>query len=112
MKFLSFQKVHYNVNEEKRTVCCVITAVIHSRRVICFVGKANCSDEDKFNIELGKKIAFLRAKKQAYAEASNILKRMKAFAKKRLETYEMYEKRYKKERETDSDYLNILINSL
>lgn len=73
-------KSKFHVNEEKKTVTCVMdtacdfyntpvgdklwrTEDIADAQI--FVGKAICSEKDKFDIEKGKKIAQARARKEA-----------------------------------------------
>ena len=48
--------MEFTVNEEKRTVVCMVVA--HGRR---FYGVAKCLDKDTFDIETGKVIAQMRA---------------------------------------------------
>lgn len=83
--------VEYFVNEEKKIVVCKFTgcgcALSHDMYLKGYpchpdfhiddtiIGKAKCSEEDTFDIELGKKIAY----KRAYAKM--IEKKRKALAK-------------------------------
>lgn len=54
--------VHYRVNKERRTVKCTLIdfpgGVVRKS-----VGIATCSPDDDWNEEVGKKIAFIRARK-------------------------------------------------
>lgn len=77
------EKVFYYVNEDKRVVTCVIypdacrlKAFVHRKGENVFwlghdyfpsqphkyVGVAKCHPDDEFNIEVGKKLAFMRAR--------------------------------------------------
>lgn len=83
--------VEYFVNEEKKIVVCKFThcrcALNHDMRVKGYpchedfeiddviIGKAKCSEEDTFDVEIGKKIAY----KRAYAKM--VEKKSKALAK-------------------------------
>jgi len=69
--------VRYFVDEEKKIVVCKIECCCHELIIDmarkgwpgdealllnhCYTGKAKCSSEDTFDVELGKKIAFKRA---------------------------------------------------
>lgn len=64
---LENKEINTYVNEEKGTIACVIKV----NRLLGynkFVGKAKCLPEDKFDVELGKKLASARAY-QKYDEA-------------------------------------------
>lgn len=76
-----FVETKFNVNEEKNVVTCVIKAYLNpvSRQDILFFdekayevfvvhGCAKCHPDDKFSLEIGKRIAESRAKKAVYQE--------------------------------------------
>lgn len=64
---LENKEINTYVNEEKGTIACVIkvNGLLGYNK---FVGKAKCLPEDKFDVELGKKLASARAW-QKYDEA-------------------------------------------
>lgn len=72
------------VNEEKRTVTCVLegllTPMIDDNTFLCLpseifkgVGVAKCDDKDVFDENRGKRIALARAENNAYIDAMNYL---------------------------------------
>lgn len=92
------EKVFYYVNEDKRAVTCVIYPdafrlkdFIHRKsedvfwlghdyfpaRPSKYVGVAKCHPDDEFNVEVGKKLAFMRARdkcdKAFFADLQNAI---------------------------------------
>lgn len=53
------KKYHFYYNEENRTVVCTTTYKGQMVR-----GIAKCSEDDSFNLDTGKKLAYLRCKKK------------------------------------------------
>ena len=68
-EYTKIQQSKIFVNEEKRTVVCVLDTMLGT-----FKGKAVCSPNDTFDVSAGKKIAFNRAIIQANAYAKRTLK--------------------------------------
>lgn len=90
---VQFNETKFVVNEEKKTVTCVINAQVTTTSgqdevVYCefsgnsltkpylSIGVAKCSDDDKFNEELGKRIAESRAKAKVYEEGMSRIKQI------------------------------------
>lgn len=82
-----FDETKFNVNEEKNVVTCVIKAHFKSEGtqreisvswgsdifdMFTVHGCAKCHPEDKFSIEIGKRIAESRAKKRIYQKGFEI----------------------------------------
>ena len=72
--------IRFSVNEEKRTVVCIIHTVIDYEMPFAFCnggdevivkGIAKCSKDDKFDVTLGKRIAESRAKVALFRELKN-----------------------------------------
>lgn len=92
-----FENVQYFVNEEKRVVVCKIyddpesviddmakynmvpgsmEAYLYALGPSMFVGKAKCSAEDVFDVELGKRIAYKRAVAKMFQSKQKTLHRI------------------------------------
>ena len=92
---LKIEKIDYRVNEEKRTVACILTCDMQLRKhpaydnYICYQwtkimpkvnssgrftvsATAKCYEGDTFNVETGKRIAESRAKKKAFGIARKV----------------------------------------
>ena len=92
---LKIEKIDYRVNEEKRTVACILTCNMQLRKHPAYAmhfysqwrkrmpkvdcnGKftvsatAKCSEDDTFDVEVGKRIAESRAKQKAFGIAGRV----------------------------------------
>lgn len=71
---LRFLDTEYYVNDDKKTVVCVITvsSKYFDGMLQVFSAKSKCSPEDKFDVVKGKRIAESRAKAKAYKAIRNI----------------------------------------
>lgn len=83
--------VEYFINEEKKTVICKLTNCYNSLQCdMCkagwdfhpdlflndsYIGKAKCSDEDTFDVEFGKKLAYQRAVVKLNTAKTKVLRR-------------------------------------
>lgn len=88
-------KTEYYINEEKRTIVCVITATndifrrlakygledyyCDKKNTYIYKGVAKCAPEDTWNVEYGKKLAEYRA---ACARKSHVNKELAYYANK------------------------------
>lgn len=91
MKVL-FRETKFNVNEEKKTVTCVIVASVelsnrqekvsydkyYGPEIAPFqtVGVAKCHEDDVFDLEKGRRLAESRAKAKVYEEGTSRLKKI------------------------------------
>lgn len=107
------------VNEEKKTVVCVLNCKLknvrrglkRSQDFKC-IGIAKCSDGDEFSEKLGKMISESKAKKKAYNKASRITrKRNKFYSKKAAETSFVKEK-FEYLEEKEKVHLQLLMDNL
>lgn len=92
---LKIEKIDYRVNEEKRTVACILTCNMQLRKHPAFdmhfyyqwkkrmpkvdyngeftvSATAKCNEEDVFDVEVGKRIAESRAKQKAFGIAGRV----------------------------------------
>lgn len=67
--------INYIVNEEKKTVVCIleVEGLLDSWESLRFSAKAKCSPDDQWNVETGRKIAYSRA----YIKMKKCIIRMK-----------------------------------
>lgn len=108
------------VNEEKKTVVCVLNCKLknvrkkglkRSQDFKC-IGIAKCSDGDEFSEKLGKMISESKAKKKAYNKASRIMrKRNEFYSKKAAETSFVTEK-FEYLEEKEKVHLQLLMDNL
>lgn len=78
----------YYVNEEKKTVVCVMRELYQDdfgEYFIKVVGKAKCCDKDVFNVKTGKSIAAHRAKIKLQKKKDKRLKDIKGILTKEIE---------------------------
>lgn len=92
---LKIEKIDYRVNEEKRTVACILTCDMQLRKHPAFdmhfysqwrkrmpkvdcngeftvSATAKCNEDDTFDVEVGKRIAESRAKQKAFGIAGRV----------------------------------------
>ena len=92
---LKIEKIDYRVNEEKRTVACILTCNMQLRTHPAYdmhfyyqwkkrmpklgyngeftvSATAKCNEEDVFDVEIGKRIAESRAKQKAFGIAGRV----------------------------------------
>lgn len=92
---LKIEKIDYHVNEEKRTVACILICNMQLRKHPAFEmhfysqwrkrmpkvdcngeftvsATAKCSEDDTFDVEVGKRIAESRAKQKAFKIAGRV----------------------------------------
>ena len=69
-KFMSALAVYFNINQER-------FPSFQKCRPDVFVGIARLKENDVSNVELGKEIAFRKAKRQMYSFYCNVMKEMK-----------------------------------
>lgn len=92
---LKIEKIDYRVNEEKRTVACILICNMQLRKHPAFEmhfysqwrkrmpkvdcngeftvsATAKCSEDDTFDVEVGKRIAESRAKQKAFKIAGRV----------------------------------------
>lgn len=92
---LKIEKIDYRVNEEKRTVACILTCNMQLRKHPAYdnyihyqwtkrmpkvnssgrftvSATAKCNEEDVFDVEIGKRIAESRAKQKAFGIAGRV----------------------------------------
>lgn len=100
IKFHS-DRTKFFVNEEKRTVACVVEGALHTpydwdRSVMIpnatFTERAvaKCAPEDTFDVERGKRIALARAENKVYMSALKHLDKYMADIMFFLNAYEMF----------------------
>lgn len=109
-----FENVQYFVNEEKRVVVCKIyddaegvvddmakynmlpanmESYLNALTPSMFVGKAKCSAEDVFDVELGKRIAYKRAVAKMFQSKQKILRRIHSGSTEMFKKFEAAVKR-------------------
>ena len=100
IKFHS-DRTKFFVNEEKRTVACVVEGALHTpydwdrsviipNATITERAIAKCAPEDTFDVERGKRIALARAENKVYMSALKHLDKYMADVMFFLNAYEMF----------------------
>lgn len=107
---IKYNSVNYNVNENKRTVACVMTVSIMG---ISFrtVGISVCSKDDTFNAETGKRIAESRAKAQVYVQARKNYMKMQSEMEKNTEFFKQLSAHCKVLQMKEKEHIKKLSNS-
>ena len=76
IKLTCLGEPQFFVNEKKRTVACKLYWCLSNDsrfRVETSVGIAKCTEEDVFDVEIGKKVAHAKAENKAYNRAARKL---------------------------------------
>ena len=78
IKLRFLESPRFYVNEAKRKVTCVLVGYLDNPDILFCdeikgVGTSTCHEDDEFNINVGKRIAYCKAENNAYKKAKNLV---------------------------------------
>lgn len=109
----------FYVNQEKRTVVCVLNCRIRKfsggkskNNYFKTTGIASCIEGDVFNEKTGKMLAESKAKKKAYNKAARILKKRFENMAKRCNEYEFASEKFEYLEQKENIHLQGIMDNL